>query len=155
LSFELFTNWLGSFSALITTKQSRLYFAWRSARPAANENKLGSSRHYFSRGSLLCVWLWRHRIGSSSISLLQHLLVPLWALVRSWIGFSAAVAHTLHDHLIQFTFSAGGLRARRSFLQLIWLACVWIVWNERNHRLFSNAASLVHLLLDKIKMFSF
>jgi hypothetical protein len=34
-----------------------------------------------------------------------------------------------------------GLRARRSFLQLIWLACVWIIWNERNHRLFNNAAS--------------
>jgi hypothetical protein len=79
----------------------------------------------------------------------------LWALVRSWIGFSATDTHILPDHFVQFTYSAGGLRARRSFLQLILLACVWIVWNERNHRLFRNAASLVPHLLDKIKMLSF
>jgi hypothetical protein len=59
------------------------------------------------------------------------------------------------DHFVQFTYSVGGQRARRSFLQLIWLACVWVVWNRKNHRLFRNAASPVHHLLDKIKMFSF
>jgi hypothetical protein len=79
----------------------------------------------------------------------------LWTLVRSWIGFSTADAHTLTAHLVQFTYSAGGLRAHRSFLQLIWLACVWVMWNERNHRLFRDAASLVPLLLEKVKMFYF
>jgi hypothetical protein len=91
----------------------------------------------------------------------QHLFLScssfgfLWALVHAWIGFSAVDAHVLPDHFVQFTFSVGGLHARRSFLQLIWLACVWVVWNERNYRLFRNAASPVHHLLDKVKVFSF
>jgi hypothetical protein len=38
----------------------------------ANEIKLGSPRHYLPRGSLLCVWLRRHRISSAPVSLLQH-----------------------------------------------------------------------------------
>jgi hypothetical protein len=51
----------------------------------------------------------------------------LWALVRSWIGFSAVDAYSLSDHFLQYTYSAGSLRARRSFLQLVWLACVWVL----------------------------
>jgi len=36
----------------------------------------------------------------------------------------------LRDNLVQFVHSSGGLRARRSSLQLIWLCCVWVLWNE-------------------------
>ncbi|GAU29920.1 hypothetical protein TSUD_148290 [Trifolium subterraneum] len=72
----------------------------------------------------------------------QHLFLScstfgsLWASVSSWIGSSLVTAQTLSDHLVQFTSSAGGARACRSFMQLIWLACVWVVWTEQNHRLF-------------------
>jgi hypothetical protein len=96
--------------------------------------------------------------GFGSIKSAQRLFLScstfgfLWALVRSWISFSAADAPTIPDHLVQ-TFSVGDLRGRRSFLHLVWLACVWVVWNERNYRLFRNATCIVHQLLDKIKMF--
>ncbi|CAJ2637632.1 unnamed protein product [Trifolium pratense] len=79
----------------------------------------------------------------------------LWDLVRSWIGIPLVGFTTLCDHFVQFVSSAGGSRARRSFLQLIWLACVWVVWTERNHRLFTGSADTPHILLDKIKLFSF
>jgi hypothetical protein len=79
----------------------------------------------------------------------------LWALIHSWIGFSAVDTHILRDHLVRFTYSVGGLRARRSLLLLIWLACVWVVWNERNLRLYHNVASPVHHMLEKIKLLSF
>ncbi|KAK2458661.1 hypothetical protein QL285_005792 [Trifolium repens] len=62
---------------------------------------------------------------------------------------------SLRDHFVQFTYSAGDFRARRSFLQLIWLACAGVVWTERNHRLFRGSASTLPQLLDKIKLFSF
>jgi hypothetical protein len=48
----------------------------------------------------------------------------LWTSVRSWIEFSLVDPQNMYGHFIRFTFSAGGLRARRSFLQLIWLLCV-------------------------------
>jgi hypothetical protein len=39
-------------------------------RPTVDENKLGSSRYYLSRGSFLRVWMWQRRIGSALIPLL-------------------------------------------------------------------------------------
>jgi hypothetical protein len=74
--------------------------------------------------------------GCGGIESAQHLFLScssfgsLWTMVRSWIGFSAVDTHTLPDHFVHFTYSVGGLRARRSFLQLIWLAYVWVIWNE-------------------------
>ncbi|MCH94868.1 kinesin-like protein [Trifolium medium] len=97
--------------------------------------------------------------GCGAVESAHHLFLScgtfgsLWSIVHSWIGFSSVESHTLSDHFVQFTYSAGGHRARRSFLQLIWL--VWVVWNERNHRLFRGSAHSLQQLLDKIKIFSF
>ncbi|MCI52511.1 glutamate-gated kainate-type ion channel receptor subunit GluR5, partial [Trifolium medium] len=44
---------------------------------------------------------------------------PLWNQVRAWIGISSADPELLQDHFVQFIYCSGGLRARRSFLQLI------------------------------------
>jgi hypothetical protein len=99
--------------------------------------------------------------GCDRIKTTQHLFLScrtfgsLWVLLRSWIGFSAVDAHSLWDHFVQFTYSDGGLHVRRPFLQLFWLACVWVVWNERNHRVFRNSANFGHQLLDKVKMISY
>jgi hypothetical protein len=130
-------------------------FAWRLLR-----NRLPTKANLVARGILpttaqLCV------SGCGEVDSAHHLFLvcgtfgPLSALVRSWIG-TPVVEHTsLRDHLVQFTSSAGGSRARRSFMQLIWLACAWAVWTERNHRLFRGSASTLHQLLYKIKLFSF
>ncbi|PNX86641.1 glutamate-gated kainate-type ion channel receptor subunit GluR17 [Trifolium pratense] len=48
----------------------------------------------------------------------------LWPMVQDWIGSTAVDANNLHDHFVRFTQSVGGQRSRRSFMQLIWLACV-------------------------------
>ncbi|MCI04297.1 hypothetical protein A2U01_0025344 [Trifolium medium] len=45
----------------------------------------------------------------------------LWDLVRAWIGSSLVDSTSLR-----------GSWARRSFLQLVWLACVWVLWTERS-----------------------
>jgi hypothetical protein len=118
-----------------------------------------------SKSSLfLLVLTWNHEYdvkSSDDVESAQHLFLScsifgsLWALVRSWIGFSAVDAPIISNHLVQFTYSVGGLRARRSFLQLIWLANLWVVWNERNLRLFRHSANYVHQLLAKVKMFSY
>jgi hypothetical protein len=94
-------------------------FAWRLLR-----DRLPTKTNLVSRGALppdlhLCA------SGCGGIETAQHLFLScdffgsLWPLVRSWIGFSAVDASILSDHFPQFTYSAGGLRARRSFLQLV------------------------------------
>ena len=50
-------------------------------------------------------------------------------------------------------YSSGGYTPLRSFLLLIWLCCIWVLWNERNHRLFYNNAKSVMQLLEKVKTF--
>jgi hypothetical protein len=74
--------------------------------------------------------------------------------VRLWIGFVGADTINIADHLVQFTHMTGVGKAKRSFLQFIWLLCTWVLWNERNNRLFKNVITDVPKLLDKIKYLS-
>jgi len=74
--------------------------------------------------------------------------------VRSWLGISGPDPLHVSDHFFQFTHSAGGVRARRSFMQLVWLLYAWIIWNDRNDRLFNNTTSSIDQLLDKVKRLS-
>jgi hypothetical protein len=79
---------------------------------------------------------------------------PLWSLVRSWVGISSADPLVLQDHFVQFTYSAGGSRARRSFMQSLWLCCIWVIWHERNNRIFKAKESTVLQLLEKVQVHS-
>ncbi|GAU25960.1 hypothetical protein TSUD_373610 [Trifolium subterraneum] len=63
--------------------------------------------------------------GCRAVESAQHLFLScstfgsLWSLVSSSIGSSLVEAHTLSDHFVQFTFSTGSSRARRSFMQVV------------------------------------
>lgn len=78
----------------------------------------------------------------------------LWPLVRSWIGFDGADHCDILNHCAQISHYTGGLKARRSFLQLIWLLTTWVIWNERNHRIFQHKENSIDQLLDKVKFYS-
>jgi hypothetical protein len=67
----------------------------------------------------------------------------LWHAMQSWLGVSGPDPHNISDHLYQFTHSVGGSRARRSFMQLVWLLCAWTIWNGRNNKLFNNVESSI------------
>jgi len=75
----------------------------------------------------------------------------IWQHIRNWLGISGVDLLTLHGHFFQFTNSIGMSRKRRSFMQLLWLLCVWIVWNERNNRIFKNIQTTMTDLLEKVK----
>lgn len=91
---------------------------------------------------------------------LDHLIIHcnvfgnLWKLIKSWIGVYSVDPLQVTDHFNQFVHSSGGYVPRRSFLHLIWLCCIWVIWNERNQRLFSNKANTMEQLLEKVKLFS-
>jgi len=91
----------------------------------------------------------------------QHLILScnyydsLWQAVRSWHGLLGLNPQSISDHFYQFIHSSYGLPARRSFLQLVWLLCVWIIWNDCHSRLFKNIENSISQLLDKVKHHSF
>ncbi|KAK2421560.1 hypothetical protein QL285_032176 [Trifolium repens] len=94
-------------------------FAWRLLR-----DRLPTKTNLVSRGILAPDLHYCVR-GCGGIKTHQHLFLSysifgsLWGLVRSLIGFSAMDDSSLTDHFVQFTSSAGVLRARRSSLQLV------------------------------------
>lgn len=60
-------------------------------------------------------------------------------------------SNVLSDHLLEFVHSRGGGKVRRSFLQLICLLCVWVLWTGCNNKLFNNFVTHIPGLLDKVK----
>jgi len=78
----------------------------------------------------------------------------IWPLLRSWIGFDGVDHNIISYHFTQFTYCTGVLKSRRSFLQLVWLLAVWVLWTERNNRLFHQKECSVVQLPDKVKYYS-
>ncbi|RHN56553.1 putative reverse transcriptase zinc-binding domain-containing protein [Medicago truncatula] len=129
-------------------------FAWRLLRDRLPSKANLAARGVLSSEATLCV------MGCGHVETAEHLFlfcpntVLLWQQVRNWLGSMGADPNNLHDHLVQFTYSTGVGKAKRSFLQLIWILCTWIVWIERNNRLFGNVVTDVPRLLDKVKLLS-
>jgi hypothetical protein len=101
--------------------------AWRLLR-----NRLPTKANLVTRGMLnpdtqLCV------AGCGEVETTQHLFVScpifsrLWHMVRAWIGVSGVDPVDVSDHFIQFTNILGGASTKCSFMQLVWLVCVWVL----------------------------
>jgi len=129
-------------------------FVWRLVK-----NRLPTRANLVHRGILsdavagcLC--------GCGDTETSQHLFISygfygtLWFQVRSWLGVSGPYPINVSDNFYPFTHSAGGGRAKCSFMQLVWLLCAWIIWNDCNQRLFNNIGSSIDQLLDKVKRYS-
>ena len=50
---------------------------------------------------------------------------------------------------------AGLPRSTYLHLRVIWFASVWVIWKERNNRVFNNVVSTPAVLLEKVKLNSF
>jgi len=131
-----------------------MIFAWHLIR-----DRLPTRANLVSKGILqldtaLCV------TGCGMIETADHLFLSclffavLWEQVRLWIGCVGVDFNIISNHFVQFTCMSGFGKARRSFLRLIWLLTSWVVWNERNNRVFKNVVTEAPRLLDKIKLLS-
>jgi hypothetical protein len=75
--------------------------------------------------------------------------------VLHWLGISSVLGGELRQHFFQFIHMAGLPRVTHAYLRVIWFASVWVIWKERNNRVFNNAASASSTLLEKVKLNSF
>jgi len=63
-------------------------------------------------------------------------------------------SHVISDHVLQFIHYAVAWNHGVRFFHRIWLLCVWVLWNDRNDKLFRNKQSSLPHLLDKVKLYS-
>jgi hypothetical protein len=120
------------------------------------QNRLPTKENLLTRGTIqteanLCVTGCGKAEYAVHLFLHCHILGTLWQHVRQWIGVSGVEPLSIRDHFVQFTYYLGDSRASRSFLQLLWLLCIWLLWNERNNRLFHNVHTTTFDLLEKVK----
>jgi len=127
-------------------------FAWRLIRDHLPTKANLTDRGMLQPEATMCV------SGCGLVETADHMflscssLAPLWEQVRQWIGFVGVDPNNIPDHLMQYTFMTGVGKAKSSFLQLVWLLCTCVLWNERNNKLFNNVVSDIPRLLDKIKL---
>lgn len=99
--------------------------------------------------------------GCGEIETAQHLFLQcnmskdLWYQVWDWLGILSVPAGELRHHFTQFTKMAGMPHFIHSYLNIIWFATVWVIWKERNNRVFQQTVSSSILLLEKVKLNSF
>ena len=79
----------------------------------------------------------------------------VWHMVYQWLDISFIPPNSVFDHLHQFGHMAGLPRYTHSFFRVIWHACVWSVWKERNNKIFKDKAEDLAQLLGKVKFMSF
>jgi hypothetical protein len=96
--------------------------------------------------TLSCVCVWLRQIGNNTSC------VPFLPC------FCPLVAHgkILDWNLLSWSkFITGPFCLAHSFLQLIWLCCIWVMWNERNNRVFKAKEATTRQMLDTVKVYSF
>ena len=79
----------------------------------------------------------------------------LWSQVWLWLGISSVSQGDIIQHLTQFIKMPGLHRSTHLFFIIIWFTTVWVLWKERNDRVFNNTASTPLILIEKVKLTSF
>ena len=129
--------------------------AWRLLR-----NRLPTKDNLVHRGVLLstnvaCVGRYDDFETATHLFLHYNVFGSLWSLVRNWLGISSVPSGELRPHFIQFTKMAGMPRVSHLYFRTIWFATIWVIWKERNNRIFQNTVTAPSELIDKIKLHSF
>lgn len=95
--------------------------------------------------------------GEESISHLFFecpIFAGTWCSICQWIGIKASFQNESVAHLQQLSgFLDSKIEASRVAL-IIWFACIWIIWKERNRKLFRNMDVCLDLVVENIKITS-
>jgi hypothetical protein len=79
----------------------------------------------------------------------------LWHLIYQWLGISFIPPESVADHLHHLGQLASVPLSKHTFFKVIWHATAWVIWKERNSRLFNNKIQEVVHLLEIVKFLSY
>jgi hypothetical protein len=67
------------------------------------------------------------------------------------MGLSGLLPNVVENHALQFCNSFPFGKEIHSGIHVVWLASCWIIWKERNNRVFAHKGVSVKVLLNKVK----
>ncbi|XP_024636253.1 uncharacterized protein [Medicago truncatula] len=79
----------------------------------------------------------------------------VWYLVCQWLGIPCVFQGSVKRHFLQFSQMAGMTRPSHDFMKVIWLACVWAIWKERNNCVFNLLVTNPINIFERVKLLSF
>jgi len=130
-------------------------FAWRLLHDILPTKDNLIKKHILLPNANLCVG------GCGMMEDAKHLFLfcdfygKLWYGISHWLSYHIVFFEHMPDHLYQSGTLGGFSKKHRSSFNLIWLSCVWMIWLERNARVFHQKEASINQLLDKVKFQSY
>lgn len=130
-------------------------FAWRLFRNRLPTKDNLVRRRVLSQADVTCVSGCGSQETVTHLFLACDILGSLWSLVVLWLGISFVSPGDLHQHYTQFINMSGFPRFTHMFFRIIWFTSVWVLWKERNDRVFNNTTLVPSILIENVKLTSF
>jgi len=106
-------------------------FTWRLLRQVPTRDNL-LRRGIIHQDGISCIGGCNFSETAAHLILHCDVFGSVWHYVYRWIVISSIAPATIGDNFQHFGQLAGLKRSTHPFLIVIWHACVWVIWKERN-----------------------
>jgi hypothetical protein len=76
----------------------------------------------------------------------------LWLLISHWLGIVTVLHGDLYVHSNQFCALGGFSKNSRTAFTIVWISVLFVIWKDRNNRIFDNHFDQLTGLLEKVKL---
>ncbi|XP_024626681.1 uncharacterized protein [Medicago truncatula] len=76
----------------------------------------------------------------------------LWLLISNWFGIVTVFHGTLFSHTHQFCALGGFSKKSTSAFTIIWISVLFVIWKDRNRRIFQNQHEHLEALSERVKL---
>jgi len=75
----------------------------------------------------------------------------LWLLILNWFYIATALPGDLYTHANQICALRGLSKNSRTAFSIIWISILFVIWKDRNRRIFQNHFDHLEALLERVK----
>jgi len=152
------TNFTEGFDSFLWLKAVPLkvnLFAWRLFL-----NRLPTKDNLFRRGvidaaQLSCAALCGELEDKDHLFFQYEVYGRIWLLISKWLGFESAFNDTICSHAYQFGGLGNFSNNSRTVFAILWISVLFVVWKDRNNRIFQNRSDQLETLAEKVKLQTF
>ena len=76
----------------------------------------------------------------------------LWLLRSHWLGIVTVLHGNLNTHANQFCALGGFSKNSTSAFTVIWISVLYVIWKDRNRRIFQNHYDHLEALIERVKL---